>query len=155
MSTLAIARPNDWDFPLLVHVTGAMIFVGALLTGASLLGFARGDVKLMRLGYWTLLVVALPAYVLLRIGGEWLYTKYEDVAPEDADDPAWLDLGFIVANLGALLLVLALIVGGVGMYQMRSGEGRGAGWLRATMVIALLILAAALLAAWAMAGKPD
>ena len=58
---LAAVRPDEWNFPLFLHVLGAMIFVGALLTGASTLAFARGDVRLLRLGYWTLLVVALPA----------------------------------------------------------------------------------------------
>jgi hypothetical protein len=149
---LALTRPTDWNFPLFLHVLGAMIFVGALVTGVSLLAFARGDVKLLRLGYWTLLVVALPAYVVLRIGAEWIYSR-EGWDDEGAPEPAWLDIGFIVANLGALLLVIALIVGGVGMSRLR--DERGAGWLRATMVIALLILIAAVLAVWAMAGKPD
>ena len=152
MSTLAAIRPDEWNFPLLVHVLGAMVFVGALLTSASLLAYARGDVRLLRLGYWTLLVVGLPAYVMLRIGGEWLYTK-EGWDEEGAPEPVWLDIGFIVANLGALLFVVALIVGGIGMSRVK--DGRGAGLLKATMVIALLILAAALLAVWAMSGKPD
>jgi hypothetical protein len=149
---LALSRPSDWNFPLFLHVFGAMIFVGALLTGSSLLAYARGDVKLMRLGYWTLLVVGLPAYILLRIGAEWIYSR-EGWDEEGAPEPAWLDIGFIVANLGALLLVIALIVGGIGVSRLK--DGRGAGLLKATMVIGLLILAAALLAVWAMAGKPD
>jgi hypothetical protein len=152
MSVLAIARPDSADFPLFLHVLGAMIFVGALLTGVSLLGYARGDVKFLRLGYWTLLVVALPAYVLLRVGAEWVYSR-EGWDEEGAPEPTWLDIGFIVANLGALLLVIALIVGGVGMSRVRQGGGQG--WFRATMIIALLILLAALVAVWAMAGKPD
>jgi hypothetical protein len=154
MSWLAIARPDAADFPLFVHIAGATVFVGALLSSVSLIGFARGHVPFLRLGYWTLLVVALPAYVLLRVGGEWTYRK-EGFDDEGAPEPTWLDIGFIVANLGALLLVLALVVGGVGMYQLREGQGRGGGWFKATMIIALLILAAAVLAAWAMAGKPD
>ena len=52
-----------------------MILVGGLLTGASTLAFARGDARLLRLGYWTLLAVALPGYVVMRIGAEWLYLK--------------------------------------------------------------------------------
>jgi hypothetical protein len=151
-SVLAAVRSDDWNFPLFLHVFGAMVFVGALLTGVSMLAYARGETRFLRLGYWTLLVVALPAYVVLRIGAEWIYSK-EGWDEEGVEEPAWLDIGFIVANLGALLLVVALIVGGVGMYRLR--EGRGAGWLRATMVIALLILLAALVAVWAMAGKPD
>ena len=41
---IATVRPDSWNFPLFVHVLGAMILVGGLLTGASILTFARGDV---------------------------------------------------------------------------------------------------------------
>ena len=77
ISVLAAARPDSWDFPLLVHVLGAMILVGGLLTGASAIAFARGDARFLRLGYWTLLAVALPGYIVMRIGAEWMYTKYD------------------------------------------------------------------------------
>jgi hypothetical protein len=151
-SVVAAVRPDEINVPLFLHVVGAMMFVGALLAGVSTLAFARGEVKLLRLGYWTLLAVALPAYVLLRVGGEWTYSE-EGWDEEGAPSPAWLDIGFVVANVGAVLLVVALIVGGIGLSRLK--DGRGEGWMRVTMFIALGILLAALLAAWAMAGKPD
>jgi hypothetical protein len=150
---LALARPDSWDFPLFVHVLGAMILVGGLLTGASALTFARGDARFLRLGYWTLLAVALPGYVVMRIGAEWLYTKYDDLLPEGADDPAWISIGYIVADAGALLVLIALILGGVGVRRLR--DGKGTGLLKAAMVIAWVVLAAALVAVWAMSGKPN
>jgi hypothetical protein len=151
MTTLAAIRPDDQTAILLVHIVGATVMVGGLLTGASLLAFARGSVSLLQLGYWTLLAVALPGYIVMRIGAEWLYS--EQGWDELDDDPTWLSIGFIVANLGALLMLITLVVGGFGVYRLR--DGKGAGLLKATMVIAVLILAAALVAAWAMAGKPD
>ena len=61
-SVLAAVRPDSWNFPLFVHVLGAMILVGRRSDrGASLLAFARGDARLLRLGYWTLLLLGLPA----------------------------------------------------------------------------------------------
>ena len=150
-SVLAAIRPDSWNFPLFVHVLGAMILVGGLLTGASAMTFARGDVRLLRLGYWTLLAVALPGYVLMRIGGEWTYAK--ESLDELSEDPAWVGIGYIVADLGALLVLIALIVGGIGVRRLRSG--RGTGLLKASMVIAWLVLAAAIVAIWAMSGKPD
>ena len=148
---IATIRPDSWNFPLFVHVLGAMILVGGLLTGASILTFARGDVRFLRLGYWTLLAVALPGYVVMRIGAQWIYSKeHLDDAPSD---PTWIGIGFIVADLGALLVLIALIVGGIGVRRLRSGGGQGL--LKAAMVIAWLVLAAALVAVWAMAGKPD
>ena len=148
---LAMPRPDSWNFPLFVHVLGAMVLVGGLLTGASILLFARGDPRFLRLGYWTLLAVALPGYVVMRIGAQWIYSRsvYDDL-PED---PTWIGIGFIVADLGALLVLIALILGGVGVRRLR--DGRGQGLLKAAMIIAWVVLAAALVAVWAMAGKPD
>jgi len=154
ISLLAAHRTTDWNFPLFVHVLGAMILVGGLLAGASLITYARGDVRFLRLGYWTLLFVALPAYIVMRIGAQWIYSKepYSDL-PAGVDDPTWIGIGFIVADLGALLVLIALIVGGIGVRRLNGGGGQGL--LKAAMVIAWLVLAAALVAVWAMAGKPD
>ena len=153
ISLLAAHRPTDWNFPLFVHVLGAMILVGGLLAGASIITYARGEARFLRLGYWTLLFVALPGYIVMRIGAQWIYSKegWDDL-PDDAI-PSWIDIGFIIADLGALLTVTALVVGGIGVRRLR--DGKGAGLLRATMVIAWLVLAAALVAVWAMSGKPD
>ena len=150
-SLLAVSRPTEWNFPLFVHVLGAMILVGGLLAGASIITYARGDVRSLRLGYWSLLLVAFPGYIVMRIGAQWIYSKegWEDLG----DDPTWIGIGFIVADLGALLTLIALILGGIGVRRL--GKGGGAGLLKAAMVIAWLVLAAALVAVWAMAGKPD
>ncbi|HET9938491.1 MAG TPA: hypothetical protein VFQ28_06850 [Gaiella sp.] len=150
-SILAAVRPDSWNFPLFVHVFGAMILVGGLLTGATTILYARGDVRFLRLGYWTLLAVALPGYVVMRVGAQWIYSRsiYDDL-PED---PTWIGIGFIVADLGALLTLVALILGGIGVSRLNKGGGQGL--LKAAMVIAWLVLAAALVAVWAMAGKPD
>ena len=148
---LAAHRPTDWNVPLFVHVLGAMILVGGLLTGASFLAFSRGDVRSLRLGYWTLLAVALPGYVVMRIGAQWIYSR-EGWDKLD-DDPAWIGIGYVVADVGALFVLIALILGGIGVRRL--GDGRGHGLLKAAMVIAWIVLAAALVAVWAMAGKPN
>jgi len=91
---------------------------------------------------------------VMRIGAQWIYSRepYSDL-PAGVDDPTWIGIGFIVADLGALLVLIALIVGGIGVRRLDSGGGQGL--LKAAMVIAWLVLAAALVAVWAMAGKPD
>ena len=150
LSMLAAMRPDSWNFPLLVHVFGAMVLVGGLLTATSALAFAKGDVRLLRLGYWSLLAVSLPGYVVMRIGAQWVALKgWDKVDPA----PTWLDIGYIVADAGALLMLIALVVGGIGMRRLRQGKGQGL--LKAALVIAIVILAAALVAVWAMAGKPN
>jgi len=152
MSIVAAIRPDSWDFPLFLHVLGAMILVGGLLAGVSSLAFARGDVRFLRLGYWTLLAVSLPGWILMRAGGEWIASR-EGWTKEGVPTPTWLDIGFMLADVGGLILLVSLIVGGVGVYRLR--QGKGSGLLKATLVLAFILLAAYVVAVWAMAGKPS
>jgi hypothetical protein len=153
MSVLAAMRPDEWHFPLFVHVLGATILVGGLLSGAGTLALARGHARFLRLGYWSLLAVALPGWIVMRIGAEWIYSEEDwDDLPEGVDEPDWLDAGFVIANLGGLILFVTLIVGGFGVYRLR--DGRGSGLLKATLALSIILLAAYVVAAWAMAGKP-
>ena len=153
MSVLAAVRPDEWNFPLLVHAFGAMVLVGGLLTASTALAYARGDTRLLRLGYWSLLALCLPGWLVMRIGAQWIYTKegWDDL-PEDLE-PDWLGVGYVVADAGGLLLVISLIVGGIGVYRLR--QGKGSGLLRATMILSIILLLAYVVAVWAMAGKPD
>ena len=149
-NVLASVRPDSWNFPLFVHVLGAMILVGGTLTAASALAFARGDVRTLRLGYWSLLAVALPGYVLMRVGAQWIYSKQGlDDAPIEE---AWTGIGFVVADAGALLLLIGLIVGGIGVRRL--GGGKGMALLKTTMVISVVLLVAYVVAIWAMSAKP-
>ena len=152
MSTvLAATRPTDWNLALFVHVLGAAVLVSGLFTGAGALALARGQERLLRVGYWSLVAVGLPGLVVMRIGAEWIYSKegWGDVE----DEPAWLGIGWVTADLGGLLFLLSLVIGGVGVYRLRSGKGGAL--LKVTLVLSLILLAAYVVAAWAMAGKPD
>jgi hypothetical protein len=152
---LAAIRPDDQSFALLLHLVGATVVFGALLASATSLALARGDTRLLRLGYFSLLLVGLPGLILLRLAGEWLYRlQHWDEIPDEVDKPAWLDIGFAVADWGGLLFLLALALGGVGVYRLRNGKG-GTGLLKATMVIALILIVAYVVAVWAMTGKPN
>jgi hypothetical protein len=153
MSVLAQVRPDSWNLPLLLHVGGAMILVAGVLTAASALVVARGEGPLLRVGYRALLIVALPGFIVMRASAEWIADK-EGFKAEGAPEPDWLGIGYIVSDAGALLLIIALIVGGIGSSRMRKGEG-GQGLLRATLVISIVLLVAFTVAIWAMSGKPD
>ncbi len=154
MSVLAAIRSGDLNFPLFVHVLGAMILVGGLVTGATALGFARGNVRFLRLGYWSLLAVSLPGWIVMRIGAQWIYTEegWGDL-PEGVDDPGWLATGAIIGDAGGLILLVSLVLGGVGVYRLRAG--RGSGLLKTTLVLSLVALVGYVVAVWAMTGKPD
>ena len=152
MSIVAVVRPDSWNFPLFLHVLGAMILVGGLLAGASSLAFARGEMRFLRLGYWSLLAVSLPGWILMRAGAEWIASR-EGWTKSGVPSPTWLDIGAVLADLGGLVLLVSLVIGGIGVYRLR--EGKGSGLLRATLVLAILLLAAYVVAVWAMAGKPS
>ena len=152
MSILATVRPDSWNWGLLVHVGGAMILVGGLLTagGASLLARRDSTGTLARFSYLTLLAVALPGFILMRAGAAWIYDK-EGFGGDD--DPAWLGIGFVTADVGGLLFLIALVLGGVGLARVRRGGGERL--LRASGVIAVILLVAYVVTVWAMAGKPS
>lgn len=153
MSVLAAVRPDDWNFPLFVHVLGAMILVGGLVTGAAALAFAKDDAKLLRLGFWSLMLVSFPGWIIMRLGAEWIYNREGWDKVPDSLIPNWLDIGAVIADAGGLVLVITLIIGGIGVRRLEAGKSSGL--LKATLVLSVVLLAAYVIAVWAMAGKPN
>jgi hypothetical protein len=147
MSILAAIRPDEWNWPLLVHVAGAMVLVGGLLAagGASLLAGRDSTGTLARLSFRTLLAVVLPGYIVMRAGAAWIYDKE---GYGGGDEPTWLALGFITGDAGLLFVLIALVLGGVGLRRARGGLVRASG------IIAVILLAAYVVTVWAMTGKP-
>jgi hypothetical protein len=148
--TVAAVRPDSWDLPLLMHVGGAMLLVGVLVTVAGLLLAARrGDgAVLVRLAFRTLLFAGIPAYLVMRVGAELVASK-EDVA----DDSTWIGIGYAASDLGLLLIIVTTIVAGVGARRMTREGGRG----RSPGVAAgltIVVLVAYVIAIWAMTTKP-
>jgi hypothetical protein len=153
MTVLALIRPDSWNWALLLHVGGAMILVGGLVTAgsASLLMKRDPTGTLAQFSYRILVIVALPGLILMRAGAAWIYDKE---GYSGNNDPSWIGIGFTTADGGAVLFIIALILGGVGLRRARRGQG-GDRLLRASGVIALVLLAAYVVTVWAMAGKPD
>ena len=147
---VAIVRPDSWDFPLFLHVLGAMLLVAGLVTGGLVLALARGEARMLRLGYGALLLVSLPGWILMRAGAEWIYDK-EGFSGDD--DPTWIGIGFLTADIGGIVFLVSLVLGGIGLYRLR--RGGGAGFLRASMVLSFVLLAGYIVTVWAMGGKPD
>jgi len=152
MTIVATLQGPSGNFPLLLHVLGAMILVGGLLAGASSLALARGDVKFLRLGYRSLLAVALPGWLLMRIAAQWIASR-EGWTATGVPTPTWLGIGFVLADAGGLILLVSLIVGGIGVRRLRAGQG--ATLLKTTLVLSVVLLGAYVVAVWAMAGKPS
>lgn len=151
MSVVAAIRADQVNFPLFLHVLGAMLLVGTLLAVATAvtLDWRRpgGAPGLTRLGLRTLLLGVIPAYVLMRVGAQWTESR------EDwPGDPAWLGIGYITADAGAVLILVSVVLSAFGLRQLRGGGGRVLA--RTVGVISLVLLAAYVVAVWAMSVKP-
>jgi hypothetical protein len=151
---IAAIRPDDVNLPLLLHVLGAMLLVGTLLAvgTAIVMGWRRGGdtVGFTRFGLRTLLLGVFPAYVLMRVGAQW--TEAASDYPDDFE-PAWIGVGYITADAGAVLIIVSMILSGIGLRKLRGGGGVGLG--RAVGIISVLLLVAYVVAVWAMTAKPD
>jgi hypothetical protein len=157
---LAAIRPDEWNFPLLLHVLGASILLGAVITAltAQLLSWSRRTpadvVPFARISFRTLLFVAIPAWFLMRIAGEWIASRE---GLNDLDDPpGWLDIGYIVGDASGLFLLISVILAWLGARNLvRSNGERGATLVRVATILVVLLVIAFVITTWAMAAKPD
>jgi len=148
---VATIRPDAWDLALFVHVAGAMLLVGALVVVLAGMGGAlrRGDGAevLTGLAFKSLLLGVLPAYLIMRVGAEWIASK-EDVP----DDAGWIGIGYMTADGGLLLAIIASVVAWLATRRGAAGPG---GLGRAVFVLGAVLLVAYAFAIWAMTTKPD
>jgi hypothetical protein len=152
---LAAIRPDEQSFALLLHLVGATIAFGGLLACATSILLAHGETRLLRIGYFSLLLVSLPGWILMRLAGQWLFNlQHWSDLPSNLNDPAWLNIGFIVADWGGVLFLISLAVGAIGLRRLQTGNGSVA-LLRSTMVISIILAVAYAVAVWAMTGKPS
>jgi hypothetical protein len=155
MTIVAAVRPDSWNLAVFVHVAGAMILMGGLVTavGAGLVGWRDENSALSRIGALTLFAVALPGWIIMRVGAEWAYNKEGWDKVPDKLTPTWLDIGYITADGGGIILLVALVLGGIGVRKARSGGGTGL--LKASTVLAAVVIAVYIVTIWAMGGKPS
>ena len=135
------------DAPLFVHVLGATLLFGTVLTVATL-AFAALRVTdqaamLRRLAFTITLVGVWPAYILMRVGAQWVLT-HEGL---DKSTPHWVDVGYVVSDVGILLLLALTLLGWLALRR-----GRLTAWFAGLAVVYLVALGVA----WfAMSGKPS
>ena len=149
MDVLAAIRPDEWNLPLFLHILGAMCLVGALSAGAYYLFRARrdGSPALARIGFRTLLLGAIPSYLVSRVSAQWLL---DEQGLEDSED-AWITIGFLVTDAGLLLLIAATVAAGLAARRAEGSVGSGpaiAAWCCSILLVAYTV------ALWAMATKP-
>jgi hypothetical protein len=150
---VAAVRPDSWNIPLFLHVLGAMVLVGTLVTVASALLLAlrpgaAGAAVLPRFAFRTLLLGAVPAWLVMRLDAQWIYNK-EGFTGDN--DPNWIGTGFLTADIGGIVLLITTIVAYVGVRRAQA-DGGGA-VARIVGVLASLLLIAYIVAVWAMTTK--
>ena len=155
MTHLAVTRPDDWNLPLLLHVLGAMVLVGAaVLAAAALFSASRsGSVASVRLGYRTLLLGVIPAWIVTRGTAQWIADK-EGYTGEDVEVPAWVDIGFIASEPTLLFLIPATVLSGLYVRSAGAAETGVGGRPRIAAILVALTIVAYLVAIWAMTTKP-
>jgi hypothetical protein len=153
MSVLGAIRPNEWEFPLFLHVLGALTLIGALtLTGALLFSAWRGGSAVtLRLALRSLTLGVIPAWLVLRVSAEWIADKegYSDLD----EPPDWIDIGYLAGDAGFLLIIISSVLAWLAVRKARA-DGTPSGTVRAAAVLVSLLLALNLLALWAMTTKP-
>ncbi|HEY1315800.1 MAG TPA: hypothetical protein VGF10_01140 [Gaiella sp.] len=149
IAVLASIRPDSWNFPLFLHVAGAAVFFGALTVGtvAQLTATKVAEPQLLqKVAFRTLLIVGLPAYIVFRVGAQWIYDKE---FPDVEEDPTWVGIGYIVSDIGAILFVISLILAWIASRKSKTGLGKASGAISALILVGLVV------AVWAMGAKPD
>ena len=107
---VAVLRGNAIDFPLFLHVLGAVVLFGAvasvaLLTIASLRIPQHGQL-LRGVAFVTMLAAVWPGFLAMYVAGLWVLDRegYEEDKP-----PGWVLAGIGIAE-GGLVLLIALTV---------------------------------------------
>jgi hypothetical protein len=147
---LAAIRADSVNFPLLIHVLGAMLLVGVLAAALAAVVLSRSEAgaALQRLAFRALLIGGIPAFLLMRIGAEW-------VADEQNvdDEAAWIGIGYGISDTGLLLLIVVTVLAGVA-YRRANRDQQSGGLGTASVVILSLMLFGYGVAIWAMTSKP-
>ncbi|HEX8854665.1 MAG TPA: hypothetical protein VF752_03620 [Thermoleophilaceae bacterium] len=152
MDVLAAIRPDSWNFPLLVHLIGATTLVGALVLAGSALLFAwrDGNATLAMVGYRTMLLGVLPAWIIMRGGAQWIASK-EHLEDSNA---SWVGIGFTTADAGLAVLVVATLLAWLAVRRTRREGGTPGGLGVASAFLVAVLVIAYLVAVWAMTTKP-
>jgi uncharacterized membrane protein len=151
--TMAAVRPDSWNFPLFLHVLGAMVLVGALVVVAwTLIKAWRGDTDgFTFLAARVLMLGAFPAFIVMRGSAQWIANK-EGL---ENSDPSWIGIGFGISDGGFVFLLITSILVAIAARRLRREPQASPTLVRVAAVLTLIPLAAYVAAIWAMTTKPS
>jgi hypothetical protein len=144
---VAVLQPPSGNLPLFLHVLGAVVVFGTTAT-LGVAGFAsrrnaEHNALLARTVVWTFLLGVLPAWILMRIGAEWIRSKE---FPSGSDEPGWIGVGYLVSDGTAVLLI---VTGILAWLSVRRGRV-----MLAVPILATICVLGYAVAWFAMSGKP-
>jgi hypothetical protein len=147
-------RASDWKVPLFIHILGAMVLVGALtLSAVSLIAAWRnGSPALTRLRMLSVFYGALPGWIVMRGGAQWI--AHKEGLDSEGIDLTWLNIGFTTSDIGFVLLIVLLIIGGVAVRRINRRDAVPLLGTRFAAGITAFLLIAYLVTVWAMTVKP-
>ena len=85
----------------------------------------------------------------MRGAAEWIAS--EENVDEDA---AWIGIGYIVTDLGLLVLIVVTVLAGLGKRRADRGTKEPGRLIRPATALTLFLIAAYAVALWAMTAKP-
>jgi uncharacterized membrane protein len=141
---VAVLQPDSGNLPLFLHILGATVLFGTIAT-VAIAGFAVRSKPdhtplLTRVAQRTFLLGVIPAYIVMRVGAQWIDSKEFPHGHE----PGWVGVGFLISDVGALLLIVVGILLVVRRQRV----------LLAVPILAALYVVALGVAWVAMSGKP-
>jgi hypothetical protein len=132
--------------PLFLHVLGAIALFGGVGAVAVLAVAALRErtqtAMLQRAAFRTTLLLVWPAYVVMRVGAQWVASnEHLDKSP-----PGWVGVGLAVSDAGILILAVITLLGWFAPRRPKAGK-----FLAALSVLYVIALGVA----WfAMSAKP-
>ena len=107
---LALIRPDAWNLPLFLHVLGATVLFGTVgvvaVAGFAIRRSTNHQLLLARVAQRTYMLGVIPAYILMRVGAQWIDSKEFP----SGNEPGWVGVGFLVSDAGAILLIIVGIL---------------------------------------------
>jgi hypothetical protein len=107
---LALIRPDSWNLPLFLHVLGATVLFGTVgviaVAGFAIRRSPDHQLLLARVAQRTFMLGVIPAYIVMRVAAQWIDGKEFP----NGNEPGWVGVGFLVSDVGAVLLILVGIL---------------------------------------------
>ena len=88
----------------------------------------------------------------MRGAAEWIASKWGFGGD---NDPTWVGIGYITSDLGLLLIIITTVLSGLAARRIRLNPDGQSLMTRISMALTFILIAAYVVAVWAMTTKPS